>query len=135
MSEYKPQWGWLDEFESSDNVNYLNFNKSWFQQREALEALPNEVDGVGYNERQGIMKRIVENEHESENCRPEAEVIESILKGADIEDLRRGISKDPELDRLVAIVDDRSSGEDRTRDHNGCPQTAHGLYRCLGKEV
>jgi hypothetical protein len=134
MSEYQPEWGWLDEYEPSQDVNYLNFNKSWLEELEEIERLGNDADDIGYKERRDAMREIVESWGEAEYCRPEAEMIESVLGATDIQFFRTESAELPELQIPVAIVDDRGSLEERPR-KNGDSQNAHGLYKLLKREV
>lgn len=134
ISEYQPQWGWLDEYEPSQNVNYLNFNKSWLEELEEMERLRNDEDNIGDKERRGAMREIVKSWGETEYCRPQAEMIESVLGGTDIQVLRAESAELPDLQIPVAMVDDRGSVEEHPRKNSG-PKTAHELYKLLKKEV
>jgi len=131
MSEVKSQRGWLEGFKSSDKVNYLNFNHCWF---EYLEDQLDDVAAVGNNEERSAMRHMVESWGENEHCRPEAEVIENVLGEADVQILRNDRAQLPELKRLLAMVDDRGSQERHQMKNRG-PQTAHGVYRLLKREV
>jgi hypothetical protein len=126
--------GWYARFESSQGLDSSLLNESFLEKLEEIEALRNETKHIGPSERHGAMREILEIPGETKHCRPKAEKIEAALRGADIQLLRTEEPESPELQRTVAMLDDRSFASERPRGNRG-PLNAHQLYRLLKKRV
>ncbi|KIW64942.1 hypothetical protein PV04_07242 [Phialophora macrospora] len=124
--------GWYARFKSSQGLDSSLLNESYLEQLEHIEASRNETDHIGPRERHGAMREILELPSETKNLRPKAEKIEAQLRGADIQLLRAEEPKSPELQRTVAMLDDRSFTSERPRGNRG-PLNAHQLYKLLKK--
>lgn len=128
------QRGWLAKFESSQGLSLATFNESFLEDLEKIEALRNNTDEVGPSETQSAIQHFLESPGETKHCRPKAEMIETVLAGADMQLLRAEKPQVCGLQVPVAMLDDRSFQGKHPRGNRG-PQTSHGLYKLLRKRV